>query len=90
MEQGTFTLINQARTCTGISVSDRPLMWYKDGRFAPHKYLKFIVHNIIMRKRTLEQSTYIMQEQMGDEHLSLHDLKQRIHRGDNCVAQKIL
>ena len=31
-----------------------------------------------MRKRTLEQSTYIMKEQMGDEHKSLHDLKQRI------------
>ena len=55
MEHGTFTLINQARTCTGTSVSDRPLMWYKDGRFSTHRYLKFTVHNIIMRKRTLEQ-----------------------------------
>ena len=80
MEQGTFTLINQARTCTGTSVSDRPLMWYKDGRFARHKYLRFIVHNIIMKKRTLEQSTYIMKEKMGDEHLSLHDLKQDSER----------
>ena len=43
-----------------------------------------------MRKRTLEQSTYIMKEQIGDEQLSLHDLKLRIQRGDNCVAQKIL
>ena len=43
-----------------------------------------------MRKRTLGKSTYIMKEQMGDEHMSLHDLKQRIQRGDNCIAQKIL
>ena len=90
MEQGTFTSINRARTCTGTSVSG-PLMWYKDGRFAPHKYFKFIVHNTIMRKKKpLEQSTYIMKEQIGDEHMSLHDLKQRIQRGDNCIAQKIL
>ena len=43
-----------------------------------------------MRKRTLEQTTYIMKEEIGDEHMSLQDLKQRIQRGDNCVAQKIL
>ena len=45
-----------------------------------------------MRKRTLEQSTYIMKEQMGDKHniMSIHDLKQRIQRGDSCIAQKIL
>ena len=43
-----------------------------------------------MRKRTLEQNTYIMKEQIGDEHMSLHDLKQRIQRGDNFIAQKNL
>ena len=43
-----------------------------------------------MRKRTLEQSTHIMKEQMDDEHMSLHDLKLRIQRGDYCIAQKIL
>ena len=58
-------------------------MWYKDGGFAPHKYFKFIVHNIIMRKRTFEQSTHIMKEQIGDEHMSLHDLKQGIQRGSD-------
>ena len=31
-----------------------------------------------------------MKKQVGDEHWSLHDLKQRIQRGDNCIAQKIL
>ena len=47
--------------------------------------------HIIIRKRTLEQSTYIMKEQIGNEveHMSLHDLKQRIQRDDNCIAQKI-
>ena len=31
-----------------------------------------------------------MKEQMGDGNMSLHDLKQSIQRGDNCIAQKIL
>ena len=39
-----------------------------------------------MTKRTLEQSTNIMKEEIGDEHVSLHDLRQRIQRGDNCIA----
>ena len=43
-----------------------------------------------MIKRTLEKSTYMMKKQIGDERMSLHDLKQRIQKGDNCIAQKIL
>ena len=31
-----------------------------------------------------------MEEEMGDERMSLHDLKPRIKRGDNCIAEKIL
>ncbi|KAH3883662.1 hypothetical protein DPMN_007622 [Dreissena polymorpha] len=66
------------------------LIWYTDGRFAQHKYFQFIVHNIISRKRALEQSTYIMKQQIGDEHMSIDDLKQRIQNGDSSIAQKIL
>ena len=94
MEQGTCTLINRARTCTGTSMSDwaEHLMWYEDGRFAQNKYFKFILHNIIMRERSLEQSPYIMKlwQQIGDEHRYLDDLKWRIQRGDNSIAQKML
>ena len=31
-----------------------------------------------------------MKEQIGDEHMFLHDLTQTIQRGDNGIAQKIL
>ena len=53
------------------------LMWYKDGRFAQNKYFKFIVDNIIIRERSLERSPYIMKlwQQIGDEHMSLDELK---------------
>ncbi|KAH3733234.1 hypothetical protein DPMN_039659 [Dreissena polymorpha] len=66
------------------------LIWYADGRFAQHKYFKFIVHNIISRKRALEQSTYNMKQRISDEHMSITDLKQRIQNGDSSIAQKIL
>ena len=66
------------------------LIWYKDGRFANHQYFKFIVHNVIMRKRTLEQSTYIVRQQLGDEQFTLSSLKEQLEKGDKSIAQKIL
>ena len=92
MEQGTFTLINRARTCTGTSVSDRAPHVVQRWKICPLQVFQIYLHNIIMRKRTLEPSTHILKEQMGNEHniMSLHDLKQRIQRGDYCFAQKVL
>lgn len=66
------------------------LIWYKDGRFAKHSYFKFIVHNIIIRKRTLEQSTYIVKQQLGDEHMTISELKEQLQNGNNSIPEKIL
>ena len=41
-----------------------------------------------MRKRTLEQSTYIVQQQLGDKQLSVCDTKEQIKNGDNRIAEK--
>ena len=43
-----------------------------------------------MRKRALEQSSYIVKQQLGDEHMTVDDLRQRIEKGDNSIGQKIL
>ena len=43
-----------------------------------------------MRKRTLEQSTYIVQQQLGDKHISVSDIKEKIACGDHSVAETIL
>ena len=43
---------------------------------------------MIMRKRTLEQSTYIVQQQLGDKRLSVSDIKEKIRNGDNSIAEK--
>lgn len=60
--------VNRPVTCSSMAQWADHLIWYKDGRLAKQSYFKFIVHNIIIRKRTLEQSTYIVKQQLGDEH----------------------
>ena len=82
--------INRPRTCSSLADWADHLIWYDDGRFAQHSYFKFIVHNMIMRKRTLEQSTYIVQQQLGDKQLSVSDIKEKIRNGDNSIAEKIV
>ena len=75
-----------------MSMSDwaEHLIWYKDGRFAQHQYFKFIVHNIIMRKQTLEQSTFIVKQKLGDNPMSLQEIEQRLQDGDTSIGQKLL
>jgi hypothetical protein len=47
-------------------------------------------NNIIMRKRVLEQSTFIVQQKLGDSHLTLSELKEKLQTGDQSIANKIL
>ena len=82
--------INRPRTFMSMSDWAEHLIWYKDGRFAQHQYFKFIVHNIIMRKRTLEQSTFIMKQKLGENPMTLQEIKQRLQDGDTRIGQKIL
>lgn len=51
------------------------LIWYNDGRFAKHPYFKFVVHNMIMRKRALEQSSFIIKQKLGDQQFTITELK---------------
>ena len=82
--------INRPRSCSSLSDWADHLIWYDDGRFAQHPYFKFIVHNMIMRKRTLEQSTYIVHQQLGDKHISVFDIKEKKASGDHSIAGKVL
>jgi hypothetical protein len=43
-----------------------------------------------MRKRVLEQSTFIVQQKLGDTHLTLSDLKEKLQTGDKYITNKIL
>ena len=52
------------------------LLWYNDGRFAAHHYFKFVVHNMIMRKRAADNGRFIVNQKLGDSHLTVADLKE--------------
>jgi hypothetical protein len=62
---------------------------YDDGRFAHHPYFKFIVHNMILRKRALENGNFNVQQTLGDAHLTVSDLKEKLQNGDDSIVKKI-
>ena len=43
-----------------------------------------------MRKCTLEQNRYVVDQQLGDPHLTVADLQERLARGDTSIANKLL
>ena len=51
---------------------------------------KFIVHNMIMRKRAMEQSRYFVDQQLGDPHITFADLQERLVRGNTSITNKLL
>lgn len=36
------------------------LFWYNDGRFVKYSYFKFVLYNMIMRKKVFEYSSFIV------------------------------
>ena len=74
--------INRPVTCPTLHDWAEHLLWYQDGRFARHKVWKFVVHNMIMRKRALEQSRFFVDQQLGDPQITVADLQERLARGD--------
>ncbi|EDO32927.1 predicted protein [Nematostella vectensis] len=82
--------INRPRTAPHLHEWAEHLEWYQDGRFIKHKVWKFVVHNMIMRKRALEQSGYYVDQQLGDPHMTVADLQERMARGDTTIANKLL
>ena len=74
--------INLPVRCPTLHNWAEHLLWYQDGRFARHKVWKFVVHNMIMRKRALEQSQFFVNQQLGDPQITVADLQERLARGD--------
>ena len=70
--------INRPITCSALHEWAEHLLWYQDGRFARHKVRKFVVHNMIMRKRALEKSRYFVDQQLGDPHVTFVDLQKGV------------
>ena len=87
--------INRPVTCPALLDWAEHLLWYQDERFARHKVWKFVVHNMIMRKRALEQSRVFVDQQLGDPLITVADLQEQLARGDTtftnscCVSVQI-
>jgi len=82
--------VNRPRTCESMADWAEHLLWFEDGRFANHQYFKFVVHNMIMRKRAIENSTFIVKQKLGDAHLSVSDIRDKMQNGDNSIIKKII
>ena len=53
-------------------------------------FFKFIVHNMIIRKKTIETSNFVVQQDLGDGHLTVSELRDRLSRGDSSFGKKIM
>ena len=82
--------INRPISCPALHEWAEHLLWYQDGRFARHKVWKFVVHNMILRKRALEQSRYFVDQQLGDPHITVADRQDGLARGDTSFTNKLL
>ena len=81
---------NRPRSCSSMSDWADHLLWYNDGRFASHHYFKFVVHNMIMRKRAADNGSFIVNQKLGDSHLTVSDLKEQLQRCNQSLGKKIL
>ena len=43
---------------------------------------------ILMRKRALDNANFIVNQKLGDLHLTVDDLKQKLQEGDQSIAKK--
>ena len=82
--------VNRSSTCESMADWAEHLLWFEDGRFANHQYFKFVVHNMIMIKRGIENSTFIVKQKLGDAHLSVSDIRDKMQNGDNSIIKKII
>ena len=81
--------INRRCTCTPFSDGEEHLLWYKDGQFAHHQYFKFVAHNIMMRKRALDNALFIVNQNLGDKHVTVHDLKEKLQEWNQSIPKNL-
>lgn len=43
-----------------------------------------------MRKKTLENCNFVVNQKLGGKHLSVSELKNKINDGDNSIGTKVL
>lgn len=82
--------VNRPVTCPSMADWARHLMLYDDGRFARHPYFKFVAHNIISRRRAIDNSNFVITQKIGDAHITVEELRKQLESGDINIANRIL
>ncbi len=82
--------INHPRTCSSMCEWADHLLWFEDTRFANHPFFKFIVHNMIQRKVSNQNCILIVNQKIGEEHLTVSGLQDQLNSGDESATRKIL
>ena len=53
------------------------------------QYFKFVAHNIMTRKRALDNAHFIVNQNLGGKHLNVHDLKEKLQEGNQSIAKNL-
>jgi hypothetical protein len=53
-------------------------------------FKKVYIYAWSMRKRAIENSTFIVKQKLGDAHLSVSDNRDKIQNDDNSIIKKII
>jgi len=77
---------------TKITPSDwaQNLLYYEDGRFATDKLWSFFTLNYIYRRRNQSQSRFFYDHMIGNEHITMDELQDRITNGDTSCIDKLM
>ena len=61
-----------------------------DGRVPKHPFLKFFLYNLSLRKKALNQGSYLVAQQLNDTHITIEELHDRLESGDQSIPRKII
>ena len=61
-----------------------------DNRVPAHRFLKFHLLNIGMRKKALNQGSFCVNQQLNEKHLTRDELKERLLNEDESIPRKFV
>ena len=61
-----------------------------DNRVSKHPFLNFLLLNLGLRQRALQQGSFVVAQQLNDAHLSIVELKDNLSNHDESVPRKII
>ena len=66
------------------------LYYVLDNRVASHPFLKFHLHNILMKQRALSQGRFVVTQRLHENHLTVDQLRERVEQGDDSVSRQFI